>query len=178
MPAKTSPEPSYLVYRDTGEHEGHGWIFNKSERCSGTEDKNLYTGDYSIVLGQGDDAVDLYDNKFFVIERKGSVAEFVGNITQKDKWDDFKNELARMEEFTHPFVICEFPLSLIQTYPRGSGIPKHIWPSIKVRPQFLLLRLEEIWLRFKTKFIFADAPGLGRDIASGLFKRVAEAWRN
>jgi hypothetical protein len=98
--------------------------------------RNLYTGDYSL---EG-----YYDNKLFVIERKGSVAELVGNITQKEKWDDFKQELERLEEFRHPFVVCEFPLPAQdlpgrQRHPEADG-----GRSMRVKPQFLLKRLEEI----------------------------------
>lgn len=161
------PDDRYLVLRDTGEKEGHGWQFEEnSQYCRGTVKKNLYTGDYSL---EG-----YYHNKLFVIERKGSVNEFVGNITQKEKWDDFKDELQRLEEFRLPFVVCEFPLGLIKTYPQGSNIPRGKWGQIRVKPQFLLKRLEEIWVHFKTKFIFAETPELARDIASGLFKRVVE----
>jgi hypothetical protein len=163
MPSRKKTEP-YLVLRDTGEHKGHGWIFPQTETCAGTVERNLFTGDYSLD--------GYYDNKIFVIERKGSVAEFVGNISQTEKWADFKDELARLEEFRFPFIICEFPYSLIETYPKGSGIPQGLWPSIRVTPQFLVKRLWEIELKFKTKIRFADRGG--RDCASSLFKRIIE----
>jgi hypothetical protein len=158
----------YLVLRDTSEHKNKGWVFEQGEHCLGTEPKNLFTADYSI---DGH-----YDNKTFVIERKGAVAEFVGNISQKEKWDDFKDELHRLEEFKHPFCICEFPLSLLKTFPVGSGIPKRIWPHLRITAQFLMKRLQEIDLKFKTKFVFCDTPSLGRDYASGLFKRIVESY--
>lgn len=168
-PEKTAlPEPGkYLVLRDNNEHEGKGWLFEASESCAGTVERNLYTGDYGL---EG-----YYDNKLFVIERKGCVSEFVQNISTKEKWDDFKQELERLEEFRWPFVVCEFPFSLLRTYPNGSNIPRRVWPHIRVKPQFLLKRVEEIWLRFKTRFIFTDTPELGREVASGLFKRVVES---
>lgn len=154
----------YTVIRDTREHDGHGWTFPAADRCLGTKIATLKTADYTI---EGCESI-------FAVERKGSVAEIAQNLTTSSKWDDFKNELIRLEEFQFPFVICEFPLSLLKTFPIGSGIPKDRWPSIKVTPQFLLMRLEQIWLHFKTKWIFADTPGLGREVASGLFKRVSE----
>lgn len=156
----------YKVLRDTSEKQGHGWIFNPGPNCTGTVAHNLYTGDYSI---EG-----YYDNFDFVIERKGSVAEFVQNLTNKEKWDDFKDELERLQQFRWPFVICEFPFSLLSTYPVGSTVPKKLWPHIRVKPQFLLMRFEEICLRYKTKFLFADTPILAKEVASGLFKRVTE----
>lgn len=156
----------YSVFRDTSEHEGHGWIFDPSPTCAGTIKKNLWTGDYSLP--------GFYETKLFVIERKGKVAEFVGNMTLAEKWADFKDELERLEEFKHPFVICEFPFSLLEKYPVDSGVPTRLWKHIRVQPQFLIKRFLEINLRFKTKFLFADAGG--KVLASSLFKRMTEMY--
>lgn len=154
----------YTVLRDTSEKKGKGWQFPTSDTCLGTVEKNLYTGDYSLD--------GYYDNKIFCIERKGAVTEFVANLTQKEKWDDFKQELERLEEFRFPFIICEFPYSLFENYPHGSGIPFQSWSKIRVKPQFLIKRLWEIQLRFKTKILFANLGG--ETAASSLFKRIVE----
>lgn len=168
MPKKkaTVEKPKFLVLRDTAEHEGKGWYFSESEDCLGTIPKNLYTGDYSL---EG-----FYDNKTFVIERKGNVTEFIGNITNKEKWDDFKQELERLEEFVHPFIICEFPYSLIERFPMGSGMPRRAMDQVRVRPAFLVKRLWEIQMAFKTKILFADAGG--QAAAFSLFKRMVEKY--
>ena len=169
MPTRKSKKegpPRYTVLRDTGEHKGKGWWFEPSQACAGTEKANLFTGDYSLA--------GYYEAKAFVVERKGKVSEFVGNLTNKEKWDDFKQELERLEEFALPFVVCEFPYSLLVTYPRGSDVPRRVWPKIRVSPQFLVKRFWEIQVRFKTRFIFTD--GDGRDAASSLFKRITELW--
>lgn len=156
----------YLVLRDNNEHDGHGWLFEKSDTCAGTVEKNLFTGDYSLD--------GYYDNKLFVIERKGSVSEFVKNISTKEGWDDFKDELQRLEEFRYPFIILEFPLSLLFSYPVGSGIPKQRWDQIRVTPQFLMKRFLEIELHFKTKIIPAEDKD--HKLASSLFKRIIELY--
>jgi hypothetical protein len=158
--------PVYRVLRDSNEPRGHGWLFPRTETCAGTEVRNLFTADYSLD--------GYYDTKLFVIERKHSVAEVVQNITNKEKWDDFKQLLGRMEEFRWPFVVCEFPFSLFSTYPVGSTVPKDRWPSVRTRPPFLLMRMEEIFLHFKTRWLFCDTPDLAKQVASGLFKRVLE----
>lgn len=155
---------SYLVLRDSSEKEGHGWFFPEDEVCEGTVIENLYSGDYSLD--------GYYDTKIFVVERKGSVVEFVGNITQTEKWADFKDELIRLEEFTYPYIICEFPFSQLETYPYGCGLPKKVIDMIKVKPQFIMKRLWEIQLNFKTKILFCDKGG--HKAASSLFKRIIE----
>ena len=160
---KVTKKP-FTVLRDTSEKEGRGWWFEPTEACAGTVERNLYTADYSI---EG-----YYDNKLFVVERKGSVAEFVANISQKEKWHDFKDELQRLEEFRFPYVICEFPFSLLETYPVGSNIPKRLWPIIRVKPDFIVRRFLEIQMKFKTRFLFAD--GGGERVAMSLFKRIVE----
>lgn len=158
---KVEPQP-FTVLRDTGEKKG--WFFTPSEDCLGTIEQNLYTADYSLD--------GYYDNKFFVVERKGCVSEFVANISQKEKWDDFKAELQRLESFKFPFVICEFPFSLLETYPIGSNIPRKLWDKIRIGPEFLVCRFWEIQLRFKTKFLFADMGG--KDVFLSLCRRIVE----
>jgi hypothetical protein len=165
-PKKVEPPITpYVVYRDSGEHDNHGWFFPESGVCAGTVEQNLWTGDYSLD--------GCYEDKYFIVERKGSVAELVANLTQKEKWRCFKDELQRMEEFRFPFVICEFPYSLLERYPVDSGIPKERWDDIRVTPKFLMKRLWEIQLTFKTKWLFADQGG--EAAATSLFKRIMES---
>lgn len=156
----------YLVFRDTKEHKGYGWVFDKSDQCEGTLERMLKTGDYSLD--------GYYENKIFVIERKGSISEFVGNITNAEKWEDFKNELVRLEEFRYPFIILEFPITHLMAFPQGSAIPRKLWHSIRIQPSFLLKRFLEIQLHFKTKIIWADNAIHGKQIAASLFKRIVE----
>lgn len=150
------------IYRDTREQSG--WNFAANDFHSGTIDKTLKTGDYSLS--------GLYEDNTFVIERKGSVGEFVGNITQKEKWENFKEELERLESFTYPYLILEFPFSQIERFPIGSNVPKSVWPKLKVKPDFLIKRTLEISLRYKTRILFCDSGGA--KVASSLFKRVIE----
>jgi hypothetical protein len=166
MKKEIEEKDKYLVLRDSHEKAGYGWLFEPSDNCAGTLERKLKTGDYSLD--------GYYDNNIFVIERKGSVAEFVGNITQKDKWDDFKKELIRLEEFKHPFIILEFPFSLLMTYPIGSNLPRGLWDKTRVKPAFILKRLLEIEIHFKTKIICAETSDNSRSVAASLFKRIVE----
>lgn len=146
----------YTVIRDTREQSNNGWWFPESSYCLGTKIGTLKTGDYSLI-GLED---------IFAVERKKNTSEFSQNINEKR----FFRELERMDKFEHPFLVLEFTLADIYSFPRNSGIPSSKWKYLKVTPNYILKKLAEIELNFKTKVIFADDNG--PDIAETLFKYV------
>lgn len=146
----------YLVIRDT--REQCGWEFAPTENCAGMVDEKLPTGDYTI---RG------YEN-LLTIERKGSIAEFAKNIVQ----GRFEAELIRMESFAFPFMVLEFSMDDIKRFPVGSGIPEGVWKKMRVTRFFILKRLIEFELQYKTKIIFASS--FGKETAASIFKRVIE----
>jgi ERCC4-type nuclease len=148
----------FEVIRDTREKESNGWFFSKDKSCVGTQTKKLDTGDYTIVGCE----------KLFVIERKGSVAEWAGNLTQ----ERFEKEMLRLENYLWPFIILEFTLEDMMNWPNNCGLPKDKIAEVKTSPFFLLKRVVELQLNYKTKIIFAGNKG--KEIACSLFKRVAE----
>ncbi len=156
----------YMVIRDTREKEGRGWAFPASAFCEGTVSGTLKTGDYSLVG---------YESRF-AVERKGTAAEFAQNLTSREKWDDFKNELTRLEAYPAAFIILEFDMTAIVTYPDNCGLPWAIRQKIRISPGFYLKRLLEIELEFKTKVIAAGPHG--RAVFASLCKRVVEKWPN
>ena len=146
----------YKVIRDSREQQG--WDFSPSTSCLGTEVRTIATGDYTIEGYEG----------VLAIERKGTLGEFSSNIVQKR----FENEMVRLEEYTYPFIILEFELSDVINFPVGSGIPKSKWASLKVSKWFILKRIVELQIKYKTKIIFAGK--YGKEIAASIFKRVLE----
>jgi hypothetical protein len=146
----------YTVLKDT--REQHGWDFRSSKNCSGMECVTLPTGDYSLAG---------YEH-IFTIERKGSTGEFAQNVLEKR----FDNELERLEFFQYPFIILEFDMKDILNFPVGSGIPPKLWPNLKMNPFFLLKRLVDFQMKYKTKIILAGKNG--QDVASSIFKRIIE----
>lgn len=164
---KAAAPAKYTVLRDTCEKAGHGWVFDASKTCAGTVPRNLYTGDYSL---EG-----YYEDKTFVIERKGSVAELAGNLTNAEKWDDFRQELERLEEFRFPFLVLEFSPALLEAFPAGSGIPRSRWARMKVRGPYLLRRVCELELKYRTRVVWAGDAETAKSYASCLFKRVVES---
>lgn len=156
MPRKTADWRNYQVIRDTREQQG--WDFGAHAPCLGTVSGTLPTGDYTL-RGYED---------ILAIERKGSTAEFSQNVVQ----DRFEREMERLEAFKYPFVVLEFTLDDLASFPANSGIPRRIWPTLRITAQFLLKRLIELEVQYRTRFILAGCQG--RDYASSLFKRITE----
>lgn len=146
----------YKIIRDT--REQNGWTFVEGPFCGGMVSGALKTGDYSI---QG------YED-LLTIERKGTIAEFAANLIE----DRFTRELERMELFKYSFIVLEFLMDDLIRYPKGAGIPPEKVKSIKLSPAFLLKRLVEVQIKFKTKILFAGC--YGQAVALSIFKRVVE----
>lgn len=165
MPKRKQPQELPCILRDTREQDGYGWKWNKSALWSGTESRTLKTADYSIEGMEKD---------FFVIERKNSVVEWYQCLISGERAEDFANELVRLDAYKHPFIICEFPLSLINCFPLRSGLPKAVARRIKVTGQFLLRRTCEIQMKHRVKILFAGNPDCAKSVATSLMKRAIE----
>lgn len=137
------------------------WKFNKSEYCAGSEITKLETGDYSL---KGMEA-------YFVIERKGTIAEWSQNILEKR----FLNELDRLENFPFAFLLLEFDMKDVMNFPYTSSIPHYKWAGLKIKPDFILRKTLELQMKYKTKFIFVGK--FGQPVALSLFKRISEYYK-
>jgi hypothetical protein len=156
--AKKKGDAPYEVRVDTREQQP--WAFPAGGRCLGTVRAGLPTGDYTLTGFEGR----------FVIERKGSAAEFAQNLFQPR----FHRELARLDEVQHPYLFLEFDWARLVEFPAGSGVPESKWRFLKVTPQLLVKAYHEMRLahpRLRVEFVGA----YGREAASSLFKRVVDA---
>ncbi len=160
----------YTVIRDTREQAGKGWQFPLSERCAGTLVKKLDEGDYSI-LGL---------EKLFIIERKGSVSEFCGNLTQDrfmapfdtSKPMDKQSEMVRLETIQWPFILLEFEVDDLIKYPNIPELPPRSRNTIKFKGSAALKKVIELEMYYRTRIIFCG--NRGKDVASSIFKRIIE----
>lgn len=152
----------FEIIRDTSEKEGFGWYFDSKyeSRCVGTIDKKLSTGDYTI---KGLEDV-------FTIERKLSTAEIYKNINEKR----FTRELERFASFKYTFIICEFDMADIFSFPINSGIPKEKWFMLKLDGKYILRCLNEIVIKYNTNIIYAGKHG--KEVANSIFKRMADMY--
>lgn len=149
-----------IILRDSREQRGHGWNFGLVDGFESTKILGMKTGDYTI---EGYEDV-------LCVERKGSVLEIAQNITQPR----FENELKRLEFIEHSFVVCEFDMYEIMTFPNSAKVAWNVKASIKIKPEFILKRINEFQLKYKTKWIFAGA--YGHKMVCSIFKRVAEMY--
>jgi hypothetical protein len=155
MAATPPPKSGYTVIRDTREQKG--WTFEANQYCEGTIIKGLKTGDYTLVGLE----------KVFVVERKQSVAEFAKNMLESR----FEREMVRLEAFPHAYIVCEFDFFDVQRWPLGSGLPRN---ATKISKYFIMKRLMDFQVQYKTKFIFVGIHG--KEVMSSLFKRITEFY--
>jgi hypothetical protein len=150
-----------LILRDVQE-KANFWTFSKSKYCDGTVEKHLVTGDYTI------DQM----SHIFSIERKATTGELAGNVFTKQ----FENELKRGNKLRHFFVICTFSLKDVLNFPYDSGIPRGIWPKLKVTSQALLKKIIEFECQYNVRFIFANDNETAKEVARSIFKRMIELY--
>ncbi len=150
----------YTVIRDTREKQNHGWIWNpRKDLCTGTVMRKLDTGDYTL---------DGFED-VLAIERKGSVAEWAQNVTQKR----FKKELQRLDKIKYPWILLEFSIDDVLRYPAGSGMPKNKMLYIRLRGPAIMRMTVEMMFQHRARILFCGDNG--RDIASSIFKRMIES---
>lgn len=148
---------SFNIIRDT--REQHPWDF-ASASIKETIVKKLDTGDYSI---EGLEDV-------LCIERKGSLVEFYGNITQ----DRFWNEMERMKMYEFKFVIIEANLKDVMNIPYSLNVPKAVWSKFKISPKFMLRQITRMEIDYGINVIFAGDTETAVEVATSIMKRVYE----
>lgn len=77
-----------------------------------------------------------------------------------------------MAQIKHAFLLLEFNIEDVMSWPYGAGLPNDKIKYIKTTPQFIIMKINEIMVKYNVKVIFAGNNG--KDIAYSLFKRVLE----
>jgi hypothetical protein len=146
--------PRYEIIRDTREQAG--WWFGEDDQCFGTVEKKLDTGDYTL---KGLESV-------LAIERKGCIAEFAVNINEKR----FENELDRLDEFDHAFLLLDFNPDDLEKFPVGSNIPSYKQKYIRVSPNYIRSKIVDYSLRHSTQILITG--GFGKKYAKDIFRKT------
>lgn len=127
-----------------------------------TSRQKLHTGDYTIE-GLED---------IFVIERKMSVSEIATNITE----NRFKNVLDRLSKIPHSYMIMEFSIEDIYTFPVGSDIPKRLWDKLRIKGNYIMKVLLEASINHNIHLLFCDDSSNAERTAISLIKRMYEKY--
>ena len=154
--------PDFTVIKDTREQEGY--YFSKYNKCAGMVERKLDTGDYSLE-GMEDK---------ICIERKGCVEELAMNLGQKKH--AFMNEIGRMEEFPHKFIILEFTLEDLVDFPENTRIPEKQKSKIKITGKYMMKCLMEFQLHNNIHIIFCGDKHNAFLTVSSILKRVNEMY--
>lgn len=150
----------FTIIKDTREKEG--WNFMKTDYCDGMISKALKTGDYTL---EG------YEN-IICIERKKSPEEVSMNVGKERV--RFNNEIKRMADFKHSFIICEFSCADLLGFPANSSMPKYKRLKIKMTGHYILRCLLEYSILNNVHVLFCDNPRTAQSVALSLFKRITE----
>lgn len=123
--------------------------------------RGLKTGDYTV---EG------YEDRL-CIERKRTTGEISLNLGSK--YNQFKAEFDRMQDFEHRCVICEFPLWLILQFPTGSGIPHKRWKWLRTNGKFLYGRLMDMSNEYNVPVYFSNSSLEAQEIAINIMRKIA-----
>lgn len=127
-----------------------------------TSKKKLDTGDYTI---EGFESL-------FTIERKMSVSEIANNITE----NRFKDVLERLSKIPHAYMIMEFSIEDIYTFPVGSDIPKRLWDKLRIKGHYIMKILLEAQLNHNIHILFCGDSENAERTAASLMKRIYEKY--
>ena len=154
--------PDFYVIKDTREQDGY--YFSQYGNCLGMVEQKLDTGDYAV---QGlEDKV--------CVERKGCVEELAINLGQKKH--AFLNEVDRMKEFPHKFLVLEFSLQDLVDFPENSRIPEKKKAFVKITGKYMLKCLMEFQLHDGVHVLFCGNKHNAFLTVSSILKRVNEMY--
>ena len=89
------------------------------------------------------------------IERKASVSEIALNLG-KGKYA-FYNEVERMRDYEHKFIVCEFSMEDVMKFPEGAKIPKDLKGKVKITGKYILRCLMEFAVFNDVHVVFAGS---------------------
>jgi hypothetical protein len=147
-----SKHDDFTIIIDTREQQP--WSFEHYTTAS----RKLDTGDYSIE-GLED---------IVCIERKKSVSEVANNLTESR----FIDVVDRMSKFKYAFLLLEFDLAQVLSYPIGSTLPRRLWDKVKISPAFIVKHILELQLNHNIKVLFCGSSSDAEKMAEYILKKV------
>lgn len=150
-----------IIVQDT--REQYPWDFTFYEQCTAMKVEKLKTGDYSI---EGLEDV-------ITIERKRTTAEIAMNVGSDRH--RFQAELERMSTFKYKYIICEFTMDKVLSFPYGSTIPPKRWPQLRLTGRFLAKCLLSYKEKYGIEVIYCcdekEASGKAMELLEDAYKK-------
>ena len=159
--AKKTKKNKFTVLKDT--REKNGWDFESHDSCEAVITETIKTGDYTIKGFE----------EQLCIERKARTSEIAMNLGRYR--DRFERELERMTAYKYSYILLEFDVDDLMSYPKGSGIPLKRWKSIKVTGRYMLNLLIQFEIQYGVNVIFCGDKENAEYIANTIFKKVIDA---
>jgi hypothetical protein len=150
----------YVILRDT--REKNGWGFESFDRCLAIRDWGLATGDYTVRGLE----------KQLTIERKASTGELALNIGKERK--RFEAEMERMSQFRWAYIICEFSIDDLMSFPKNSGIPKKRWGEIRMNGKYMWKKISEFQEKYNVTTLFCTNKQGSEERTMVIFDEVSE----
>lgn len=145
-----------IILQDTRERTPWDFTFYGYEQ----KVQGLKTGDY---------AIEGYEH-LCCIERKRTSGEIAINLGSKK--EPFMKEIARMQEFKHRFIICEFSEETLMKFPYEAGIPKSMIPRIKISKNYIASCLKNFNDDLGITVLFCDGKAEAELTAVGIFMEI------
>lgn len=142
----------FTVVVDTREQQP--WSFDNYTKAN----RKLDTGDYSV---EGLETV-------LAIERKKSINEIANNIIESR----FKDVIDRLSKMKYAYILLEFDLDNVLSYPIGSSLPKHMWNKVKISPSFIMKHILEWQMFHNIKVVFCGGPTNAEKMAEFIMNKV------
>lgn len=146
----------------SGQEKKNYWDFSPDDYCNGTMKMPLKTGDYSIKELPGE---------IITIERKFSVGEIYQNLFEKR----FTDELDRLQDFKHKFILCQFDAKDVVNFPYNSGIPSRYWSNLRANGTFIMSKLSAIMVNRGIPVIFGGPGEPCKALAMSYLRHVARS---
>jgi len=150
----------YVILKDT--REKTGWDFNSFDRCLAVRRWGLATGDYTARGLE----------KHLAIERKASTGELALNIGKELK--RFEAEMERLSHFRWAYIICEFSIDDLMSFPENSGIPKKNWEFVRMNGGYMWKKISEFKEQYNVITLFCGNKEDAEERAMVLLDEVSE----
>ena len=144
------------VYIDTREKKPFRIVPN--EFIDKVISKKVDVGDYTIEGLE----------HLLALERKRNSSEIAINIFEKR----FYNELEKMSKFKYKFIVCEFTIKDVLSYPVNSGMPARYYSSARINGNFIMSKLLDIQINYGIHILFCGLQAQATTLA--ILKKVAK----